>query len=139
MGLYGNKFQDIIHEGTLYKDSTINIMTQIDPNRNYGLDMAYFKVADNSNYINADKVARIKLFSPEYTPDHSGDGKESWKFNNKEKKMINNILLSRPNVGKYKRAAITIWELMVIEYIIQTGLVLPKNFKLIMPDYTLLK
>ena len=124
----------ILNEESFYKEDKINIMIQIDNNRNYGLDMAYFKLYNDSDYTKATKSACIKLFKSEYVPEHA-DGKKNWILNNKEKRRLLEILTSSPNISNYKNKNMTVWESMV-KYVSSTGIKMPDDIS--MPDYNLL-
>lgn len=82
---------------TVYKSREYSILIAVTPDSSRAGN-PYFKFLNNSNYLNADKIIRILFHKPDYVI-HK-DGKELWELNNKDKKLLMQILKQRSK--KYK-------------------------------------
>lgn len=82
---------------TIYKSKEYSILIAVTPDSGRAGN-PYFKFLNNSNYLNADKIIRILFHKPDYIV-HT-DGKELWKLNNKDKKLLIKIL--NQHSKKYK-------------------------------------
>lgn len=137
MGIYSKKLkEEVINESSVYRGNNINITLDPDLSRNYGNDIAYFKVYDSESITSKSKIARISITAPKYIIHNKNVKNEQWKLNHKERKMLQEILKSKCTNGRYSNQC-TVWEAIVKEFEYQTGekLDISKG----MPDYNSLE
>ena len=82
---------------TVFKNKKQNVSIIVNPDSNRSGN-PYFKFVNNSNFRNADKLIRIMFNKPDYVIHH--DGKDLWKLNSKEKKLL--ITIMNKESSKYK-------------------------------------
>lgn len=129
-----------LEEGTAYIDNGKNgvlLFASPSTTHKYG-KKAYFKICNNSTYSKSTKVARICFYEASYII-HKRDphGKETWFLSSREIKMLNDILLQKPNnITSTKQ---TVWEELIYQF--NKGVkdhdptsVIPEN--LAIPDYS---
>ena len=74
---------------TIYKSKEYGILVAVNPD-SHRSGNPYFKFFNSHDFFKATKVIRILFKEPDYVV-HK-DGKELWKLNNKEKKLLVKIL-----------------------------------------------
>lgn len=79
---------------TIYKSVEYGIGVSVNPDSNRQGN-PYFKFYNNPNYTKATKIIRILFASPDYV--YHKDGKQLWELNNKEKKLLIDILRQESN------------------------------------------
>lgn len=82
---------------TVFKNKEQNVSIIVNPDSSRSGN-PYFKFVNNSNFRNADKLIRIMFNKPDYVIHH--DGKDLWKLNSKEKKLL--ITIMNKESSKYK-------------------------------------
>ena len=100
-------------EGKVYSylggPTNMCILIEPDDRRNYGGGIAYFKIYDAKNKNSAKRMNRISLTVPKYIK-HNFEGKEEWILDQKERKLLNEILY------KIKDDGVLIYDKLFYEY-----------------------
>lgn len=137
MGIYSKNIKDkILNESTVYRGNNLNIALDPDLSRNYGNDIAYFKLYNSNSVSSKSKIARISITSPKYIIHNKNNKEEQWKLNHKERKKLQEILQSTCNSGRYSGKC-TVWEAIAKEFEYQTKISIDTSKGI--PDYTLLE
>lgn len=135
MGIY-TKNQKVLNESSVYRGNNMNISLDPDLSRNYGNDVAYFKLYNSDSISSKSKIARISITAPKYIVHDKDNSEIQWKLNHKERKKLQEILKSNCVNGRFAGTC-TVWEAIVKEFEYQTNLSI--NIDKGMPDYTMLK
>lgn len=98
--------QELFEMATVHRDFKNNVSVAVNPDSNRIGD-PYFKFYNNTDYRKADSVIRLMFFAPRWTY-HQTDGKELWKLNSQEKKLLMECLASPSK--KYKINDCTVWD-----------------------------
>ena len=82
--------EEILDEmATIYKSKENRIMIAVNPDSGR-IGCPYFKYLNDSNYLKAEKIVRILFKEADYVVHN--DGKDLWELNNREKKLLMDVL-----------------------------------------------
>jgi len=137
----GDDEKSLTIDMTIYEMATVGrsindnfiILVNPDSSRND----AYFKIANHQEYTSARKSARISFFKPETF--YHKDGKQQWKMNSSEIKMMIKFLESAPKMKMDidGRTFKTIWEQCIWHWNNECGFTDDSDFDITLPMGTL--
>lgn len=105
--------QEIYGMATVGRHIKPNFMIAVTPDTNRE-GLCYFKYLNSDNYNKATSIARIDIRQPSRIYHKDGTGKQEWKLNHKDKKVLCDYLdeINR----NYRKQGITNWQMLLYHW-----------------------